>query len=191
MHDPNTEKIAIKRKIITNPLLILYTGNGKGKTTAAMGLVFRAAGQGGSSAVIQFIKDEDLVTGERRMATRLGIPWENHGTGFLWDQERPLVAKEAAVAGWEQAKRWVRSHAYDLVVLDEFTYVLTNDFVSMEDVLRFFMELRQDPDRPHIVITGRNAPPKLVEICDMVHEIVEIKHPWRTSSIGAQPMIEY
>lgn len=191
MHDPNTEEVTIKRRSIANPLLILYTGNGKGKTTAAMGLLFRAAGQGGSSAVIQFIKHENLVTGERRMAARLGIPWETHGTGFLWDQEDVSSAKEAAGRGWEQARRWIRSHEYDLVVLDEFTYVLTNEYVSVEDVLRFFLELRHDPKRPHIVITGRNAPSKLVDICDMVHEIVEVKHPWRTSSIGAQPMIEY
>lgn len=185
MHSHSSEKRA------EHPLLILYTGDGKGKTSAAMGLVFRACGHDGSCAVLQFIKHEHLETGERSMARRLGIPWENHGTGFLWDQKKTEEARIACVEGWMRAQAWITSHDYDLIVLDEFTYPLSYGFIPLEEVIGFFTHLREDPLRPHVVITGRNAPEPLVKVCDMVHSIMEVKHPWRSAHVKAQQMIEY
>ncbi|MDD3942631.1 MAG: cob(I)yrinic acid a,c-diamide adenosyltransferase [Sphaerochaetaceae bacterium] len=187
MQNHSSERVArVKR-----PLTILYTGNGKGKTTAALGLLFRALGHDATCAVMQFIKSERLQTGERKMAERLGVKWENHGTGFLWDETDLQEAREACVNGWEQAKQWILSGTYDMIVLDEFTYVLAKGFVPMEDFLAFLVRLEAEKGRPHVVITGRDAPQRLIDRCDMVHELVEIKHPWRTSSVPAQIMIEY
>lgn len=190
MLDHNIET-DMQHKRIQHPLVMLYTGNGKGKTTAAMGLLFRALGHGGSCAVLQFIKPPTLDTGEKRMAMKLGIPWENFGTGFLWDEQDDSRARAACAKGWVRAQELIKSGTLDLVVLDEFTYVLDRNFVAVADVMRFLADLKQDPAAPHVVITGRNAPQDLVEACDMAHELVEVKHPWRTRKIAAQPMIEY
>lgn len=172
-------------------LLIVYTGNGKGKTTAAMGLLLRSLGQGGRCAVLQFIKPDSLETGEKRFSRKLEILWENFGEGFLWDQESEEPTRVACRRGWMRAKTLISSEAYDLVVLDEFTYVLKQGYVSMEEFSDYIEALKGKVKTPHIVITGRDAPEGLVDIADMVHEIVEIKHPWRTAQIPAQPMIEF
>lgn len=184
MHEHNTERER-------HPLIMLYTGDGKGKTTAAMGLVFRATGHGGTCAVMQFIKHGNLATGERLMADKLGIPWKNFGTGFLWEQKELEETRRVCLEGWALAKQWLSGHAYDLVVLDEFTYPLAHGFIPLEEVLEFFGHMREDAMRPHVVITGRNAPGLLADACDMVHSIVEVKHPWRTAHVKAQAMIEY
>lgn len=172
-------------------LLIVYTGNGKGKTTAAMGLLMRSLGQGGTCAVLQFIKPDSLDTGERRISRKLDVLWENFGEGFLWDQQSEEPTRIACRQGWLRAKTLIASEMYDLVILDEFTYVLKQGYVSMEEFTDFLKELKAKVRIPHIVVTGRDAPDALIDIADMVHEIVEIKHPWRTAQIPAQPMIEY
>ncbi len=174
-----------------SPLVIVYTGNGKGKTTAAMGLLMRAVGQGGKCAVIQFIKKDSLDTGEKRIAMQLGVDWKNFGAGFTWQVSElgPTIA--ACKEGWEQAKIWISSNTYDMVVLDEFTYGLTEGYLDQNDVLKWLSTHKSNPQFPHLVITGRNAPQKLIEMADLVSELIEIKHPWREKGIKAQKMVEY
>ena len=153
-------------------LLIVYTGNGKGKTTAAMGLLMRSLGQGGTCAVLQFIKPDSLDTGERRISRKLDVLWENFGEGFLWDQQSEEPTRIACRQGWLRAKTLIASEMYDLVILDEFTYVLKQGYVSMEEFTDFLKELKAKVRIPHIVVTGRDAPDALIDIADMVHEIV-------------------
>jgi cob(I)alamin adenosyltransferase len=173
------------------PLIVVYTGNGKGKTTAAMGLLMRCVGHGGSCSVIQFIKKDSLDTGEKRMALRLGVPWKNYGAGFTWKAADlgPTIA--AYQEGWELAKTWIAGGTYDMVVLDEFTYGLAEGYLDQNDVLNWISSHKSEPQFPHLVITGRNAPQKLIQIADLVSELVEVKHPWREKGIKAQKMIEY
>lgn len=173
------------------PLTIVYTGNGKGKTTAAMGLIMRTLGHGKQCAVLQFIKPEALKTGERSFAETCNVLWENYGEGFLWDQTREEPTRLACQQGWARAKELILSGQYELIVLDEFTYPLTRAYVSTCDVVDFLASLPDQLYRPHVVITGRDAPELLVDAADMVHEIVEVKHPWRSSSISAQMCIEF
>jgi cob(I)alamin adenosyltransferase len=173
------------------PLTIVYTGNGKGKTTAAMGLVMRTLGHGKDCAVLQFIKSEGLRTGERRFAEQNGVLWENFGEGFLWNLQDEEPTRQACERGWNRAKELIMSGRYELIVLDEFTYPLSNDYVSTGDVIGFLESLPGDLYRPHIVITGRDAPELLMDAADMVHEIVEITHPWRTAAVPAQACIEF
>ena len=173
------------------PLIIIYTGNGKGKTTAAMGLLMRTLGHAQSCAVLQFIKAERLKTGEKVFAQQQGVLWENYGEGFLWDDAEEEHARQACRAGWQRAQELIRSRHYELIILDEFTYALSNRFIEMEEVLQFLVQAKADRDTAHIVITGRDAPKELVDAADMVHEVVEVKHPWRTSGVAAQRCIEY
>ncbi|MDD3365884.1 MAG: cob(I)yrinic acid a,c-diamide adenosyltransferase [Sphaerochaetaceae bacterium] len=173
------------------PLLIVYTGNGKGKTTAALGVIFRALGHEGVCAVIQFIKPATLETGEKKTAKRLGVLWENYGEGFLWKEKESEPSRKACRKGWQRAQELIQSQQYDLIVLDEFTYPLEHGFVTMSEVVEFFSNYKKGERPPHVIITGRNAPQELLDIADMVHELVEIKHPWHLAKVRAQPMVEY
>lgn len=173
------------------PLRIVYTGNGKGKTTAAMGLLLRTLGHSKSCAVLQFIKPDSLETGEKRFCKAQGVLWENYGEGFLWNVKDETASREACMAGWDRAKVLIGEGHYELVVLDEFTYALNKGYVDTKKVVMFLDSLPEGSFIPHVVITGRDAPSLLVESADMVHEIVEIKHPWRTGRVQAQPCIEY
>lgn len=173
------------------PLLILYTGNGKGKTTAAMGLVFRALGHAATCAVLQFIKPEGLITGEKVTAQKLGVLWENYGKGFLWDVKDMEATRKACQQGWQRAKELINQQKHDVIVLDEFTYPIEHNLIALAEVLEFFANYKAGSQTPHVVITGRNAPQSLIDIADMVHELVEVKHPWRQAKIKAQPLIEY
>lgn len=173
------------------PLLIVYTGNGKGKTTAALGLVMRALGHNGRCAVIQFIKSPAVETGEKRTCKNLGVAWETYGAGFTWNEQHAQANRQACIAGWEQAKNWISAGIYDLIVLDEFTYALNEGYLPIDEVISWFEKRHKGPDAPHVIITGRNAPDKLVSLADMVQQVVEIKHPWHLTGLKAQKLIEY
>ncbi len=160
-----------------HPLLITYTGNGKGKTTAALGILFRSLGYNKKCAVIQFIKSDDLVTGERKLAQQLDVLWENHGVGFTWKNDKASNIA-ASVEGFERFKALIASGEYDLIILDEFTYPLSLGFLDEKEVISYFEKIKKDANRPHIVITGRAASPSLLEMSDLVSEIVEVKTPY-------------
>ncbi|HKQ69711.1 MAG TPA: cob(I)yrinic acid a,c-diamide adenosyltransferase [Polyangiaceae bacterium] len=168
-------------------LCIVYTGNGKGKTTAALGMVFRALGRGLRVTVVQFIKGK-WKTGERIFAETLpGLRFFVMGLGFTWDSDDLARDKAAARAAWDTARREISSGARDLVVLDEITYTFHYDFLSVDEVLNV---IRSRPPHVHVVVTGRNAPAELLDEADLVSEMVSVKHPF-TSGIKAQLGVDF
>jgi cob(I)alamin adenosyltransferase len=169
-------------------LILIHTGQGKGKTTAALGLVFRALGQGLRVCVLQFIKSERGRWGETIMAERLGITWHALGRGFVFDPERRAQDAALATQGWELARECIASGAFDLVVLDEFTYPCKFGWLDASEVARWLAQER--PSHVHVVITGRDAPPELIAIADLVTEMVNIRHP-HDRGVAAQPGIEF
>jgi cob(I)alamin adenosyltransferase len=165
-------------------LLLVYTGNGKGKTTAALGLVFRALGRDLRVAVVQFIKGK-WKTGERRFAESLpGLTFLVMGRGFTWDSDDLSRDRAAAVAAWGEARTLIEAGQHALIVLDELTYVLNYGFVPVSEVLDC---LRARPTSVNVVITGRNAPEALMNAADLVTEMQSRKHPFeqgRKAQIG-------
>jgi cob(I)alamin adenosyltransferase len=168
-------------------LLVVYTGHGKGKTTAALGMVFRALGRGLRVTVVQFIKGK-WKTGERSFAERLPeLRFHVMGLGFTWESDDLARDKAAARAAWDTARQEISSGERDLVVLDELTYAFHYDFISLDEVLE---TIRARPPHVHVVITGRNAPERLVEAADLVSEMVAVKHPF-TKGGKAQMGIDF
>jgi cob(I)alamin adenosyltransferase len=164
-------------------LLIVYTGQGKGKTTAALGMVFRALGRGLKVAVVQFIKGK-WKTGERSFAEKLALnPVEGSppltfftmGEGFTWESQDISKDKQAAQAAWARVKDLTTSNEYFLLVLDEITYAINYGFIPLDDVLN---TLQNRPKNLNVVITGRQASPELIEKADLVSEMKNIKHPF-------------
>lgn len=162
-------------------MLFVITGNGKGKTTGALGMVSRALGQGLRCAVIQFLKSNPSALGEYRTFTANGVSWEAWGKGFLWDQKDLEPTREVCREGWDSFVTKACSGSYGLIVLDEFTYVLSFGLLDKAQVLDFLSSHIREEGFPHVVITGRNAPPELVEMADTVSEINEIKHHFRSN----------
>jgi cob(I)alamin adenosyltransferase len=169
-------------------LVILNTGEGKGKTTAALGLLLRAWGRDFRLCVIQFVKASTGKWGEVKAAKKLGLEWHTLGAGFTWTTKDMDKARELAARGWELAKQKIASGEYDVILLDEFTYVLHFGWLDTTEVLDWLKE-NKPPDL-HLVITGRDAPPALIEYADLVTEMRAIKHPF-DKGILAQPGIEF
>jgi cob(I)alamin adenosyltransferase len=168
-------------------LLMVYTGHGKGKTTAALGLVFRALGRSLPVGVVQFIKGK-WKTGERVFAEGLpGLTFLVMGLGFTWESDDLSRDKKAAENAWAQAKDMITSGQQALVVLDELTYVLNYGWLGLDEVLA---TLRDRPSHVHVVITGRNAPEPLCALADLVTEMKSIKHPFE-KGVPAQLGIDF
>ncbi|MGH9824451.1 MAG: cob(I)yrinic acid a,c-diamide adenosyltransferase [Blastocatellia bacterium] len=167
-------------------LVIVNTGRGKGKTTAALGLMVRALGRGFRVIMFQFIKSRKHLYGEHGMAERLGVEIIPLGDGFTWESQNIEFDRSLAAEGWARCKTAIESGAYDMVVLDELTYLLKYGWLELDEVLDVLAN--RNPDM-HVVITGRDAPAGLIEESDLVSEISEIKHPFK-SGIRAQAGIE-
>ena len=172
-------------------MLFVITGNGKGKTTSALGMVCRAQGQGLRCAVIQFLKSNPKALGEYRTFSGLGVDWESWGQGFLWDQKDLAPTAELCRKGWDSFRTKASSCNFDLIVLDEFTYVLSFGLLDKNEVLDFLKAKVREEGFPHVVITGRNAVPELIEIADTVSEINEIKHHFRSNGGKTVKGIEF
>ncbi|WP_437571052.1 cob(I)yrinic acid a,c-diamide adenosyltransferase [Sorangium sp. So ce542] len=156
-------------------LVIVYTGHGKGKTTAALGMVFRALGRGMRVAVVQFIKGK-WKTGERLFAETIpGLTFLVMGRGFTWESDDLSRDKAAARAAFQEAAALIGGGEQDIVVLDEITYALHYGFIAEDELLE---ALRARPPHVHVVITGRNAPDALVALADLVTEMRPVKHPF-------------
>ena len=168
-------------------LVVVNTGNGKGKTTAALGVLFRAWGRGLNVCMLQFIKSTTSNYGENKAAKKAGIEIISLGGGFTWLSKDIEKDKGLARELWEQCKAKISSGDYDVVALDEFTYPLTYGWLSTAEVIDF---LKQRPARTHVIITGRDAPQELIDYADLVTEMKEIKHPFQ-QGIKAQPGIEF
>ena len=167
-------------------LVIVNTGNGKGKTTAALGLTMRAWGREMQVCVIQFIKGADR-TGEALAARRMGLEWHVTGSGFTWTGDK-AEQRRLAAAAWDETREKIQRGGYDVIVLDEFTYAFDFGWLNAADVIGWLRANK--PAALHLVITGHGAPPELIEYADLVTEMVEVKHPYRNGVFG-QPGIEY
>ena len=184
-------KVSIERAGATarkkKGLIIVYTGNGKGKTTAALGVALRASGYGMKVIMLQFFKGK-WKYGELRGAPKLEtFEIRPMGHGFTWESKDIEVDKRMVREAWQAARTEILSGKYDLVILDEINYALSYGFIPVEDVVDF---LKKKPEMLHVILTGRNAKPEVIEIADMVTEMREIKHPFH-KGIVAQKGIEF
>lgn len=167
-------------------IVIVNTGDGKGKSTAAFGLALRAHGRGKAVKIWQFMKVPTARFGEHRMFEHLGIPIEGLGDGFSWKSQDLERSGQLARDGWLRAKASILSGEYFLVVLDEITYPLIYGWLPLDDVLA---TLRERPKQVHVALTGRRCPPELVELADTVTEMTMVKHAFK-AGIPAQRGIE-
>lgn len=187
---PATERAVAKPvlKRIRKGLVIINTGNGKGKSTAAFGVMLRAWGRGMKVCAVQFIKSEKVKYGEQMAAEKLGIEMIPAGRGFTWTSKD--LSEDAAMArhGWEAAKERILNGGFDVVVLDEVTYPIRYGWLDVNEVLDV---LKRRPPMLHIILTGRNAQPELVEYADLVTEMAQVKHPYHDQGIKAQKGVEF
>ncbi|QSX29314.1 cob(I)yrinic acid a,c-diamide adenosyltransferase [Shewanella cyperi] len=167
-------------------VLMVLTGNGKGKSTAGFGTVARAVGHGKQAAVVQFIKG-NWDCGERKLLEAHGVPFEVMATGFTWETQDREADTAAALKAWEAAERWLADPAIDLVLLDELTYMVSYHYLELERVLS---ALRQRPLHQHVIITGRNCHRQLIELADTVSELECVKHAFE-AGVKAQPGFDF
>jgi len=178
----------IATKTIEKGLLIVHTGKGKGKSTAAFGMVFRALGHGQKVGVVQFVKGK-WETGERDVLNRFEdlVTIRTMGEGFTWETQDRSRDIAAARTAWEQAKELIDDPDIKMVLLDELNIVLRYDYLPIEEVVEV---LTNKPEDKHVIVTGRNAKDELVEAADLVTEMTMIKHPFR-AGVKAQAGIEF
>ena len=183
---PPTEKRYEKPEGERRGLVIVNTGDGKGKSTAAFGLALRAHGRGKAVKIFQFMKVPTARFGEHRMFDKLGLPIVGLGDGFTWKSRDLDQSAELARHGWEQAKAAILGGEFFMVTLDEVTYPLIYGWLPLDDVLQ---TLRTRPSHVHVVLTGRRCPPEIIELADTVTEMAMVKHAFK-AGIPAQRGIE-
>ncbi|MBX7169683.1 MAG: cob(I)yrinic acid a,c-diamide adenosyltransferase [Pyrinomonadaceae bacterium] len=174
----------------THGLLMVNTGNGKGKTTAALGVLVRAAGREMNCCLIQFMKSKNDRYGEHESLEKLGVEVHTMGDGFTWDTKNPEQDIKTSEETWALCVEKMRSEEYDLLVFDELVYVLDYKFLDLQKVLAEIKDIREKQPHLHIIMTGRNAPQELIEAAELVTEMTEIKHPFY-AGIYAQQGIEF
>jgi cob(I)alamin adenosyltransferase len=170
-------------------LVVVHTGAGKGKTTAALGMVLRSLGHGFRVAIVQFIKGA-WEPAEKRAFESWGSQLQFHATGdgFTWETQDKVRDKVMAQAGWEVAVRYLKDPEFHLVLLDEVNIALKKEYLAIEQVLA---GINQRPPKTHVILTGRNAPEQLIERADLVTEMTLVKHPLKLQRIRAQAGIEF
>ena len=168
-------------------VVIVNTGDGKGKSSAAFGVMVRALAVDWPVAVVQFIKSGEWNVGEEKMGRKLGVDWFNEGDGFTWNSEDIEADKALAQKGWEKAAELISADHHRLVILDELTYLLNWGWIEPEPV---YEAIRNRPEKVNIVVTGRDAPEGLIEVADTVSEVVKVKHAF-DSGIIAKKGIDY
>jgi cob(I)alamin adenosyltransferase len=183
-------RTAVRRARKKKGLVIVNTGTGKGKTTAALGVMTRAWGRMMRIGVLQFLKNENARFGEIKAAEQMGgIDWLSTGDGWTWTSQDMDETEARARHGWQIAQELIANGHYDLLILDEFTYPLHYGWLDTEAVIEWLKANK--PPMLHLVITGRYAPQALIDYADLVTEMREIKHPYREQGIRAQAGIEY
>lgn len=198
-HDKNSRHIARmqRKKAVVDTkiesaktakgLLLIHTGTGKGKSTAAFGLLTRALGHGMKAAVVQFIKGRSDTGEEAFFRTTPHLSWHVMGDGFTWETQNPENDLASARKAWELVTSYLQDASIDILILDEFTYALKYGWLSMEEVSS---ALKNRPPMQHVVITGRAAPPALIELADTVSESNLVKHAFQ-AGVQAMPGIEW
>jgi cob(I)alamin adenosyltransferase len=168
-------------------LVLVNTGNGKGKSSSAFGVMIRALAVDWTVAVVQFVKSGDWKVGEEKIGRQLGVDWFAYGDGFTWDSTDLTNDRKHAAEGWGQAAELIRAGEHRLVVLDELTYLCTWGWLDVAEVAD---TIRNRPEHVNIVITGRDAPPELIDLADTVTEMIEVKHAYQ-QGIRAKRGIDY
>ena len=168
-------------------LVLVNTGDGKGKTTAALGTAMRAVSRGWEVCVVQFLKSPDWKVGEEEAGRRLGIDWYVAGDGFTWDSEDLDESRGIAVAAWRMARELLEAGEHELVILDEVTYPVSWGWIPVGEVVD---AIAGRPEQVNVIITGRDAPEELVELADTVTEMTKVRHAY-DSGILARRGIDY
>ncbi|MCL2917385.1 cob(I)yrinic acid a,c-diamide adenosyltransferase [Shewanella litorisediminis] len=171
---------------IERGVLMVITGNGKGKSTAGFGTVTRAVGHGKKAAVVQFIKG-GWDCGERNLLEGVGVPFEVMATGFTWETQNRETDTAAAEKAWAVAETWLKDESLDLILLDELTYMLSYHYLDLERVLT---ALKNRPPHQHVIVTGRNCHRQLLELADTVSEIECVRHAFE-AGVKAQPGFDF
>ena len=179
----------VSERGIEKGLKIVFTGQGKGKTTAALGMAIRALGHGENVAIVQFIKG-GWEPGESKAFEIYGeqIKWHALGEGFTWETQDRQRDKELANLAWKKSLEYLSSSKYKLVILDEINIAIKLEYLSVKEVIQ---GIRGRPNLTHVVLTGRGAKNELIEIADLVTEMNLIKHPFKEQGIKAQKGVEF
>jgi cob(I)alamin adenosyltransferase len=180
--DPRPDDLRVAKSLV-----LVNTGDGKGKSTAAFGVMLRAIARDWKVAVVQFLKSGEWQVGEEKVARQLGVDWFALGEGFTWDSSDLTEDQARAQAAWAKAVELITAGQHRLVVLDEITYPMTWGWISTADVVA---TLRDRPERVNIIATGRDAPAELVELADTVTEMRSVKHAY-DRGIAAKKGIDY
>ncbi|KAA3636897.1 MAG: cob(I)yrinic acid a,c-diamide adenosyltransferase [Armatimonadetes bacterium] len=168
-------------------LFIVNTGDGKGKSSSAFGVMLRSVARGWNVKVIQFIKSDKWRTGEKKMADQLGVEWVTGGDGFTWESDDMEATEQAAADAWAVAKESINSGDFDLIILDEATYPVTFGWIDVADVVE---TIEQRPEGVNVIVTGRDAHEDLIAIADTVTEMKKIKHPF-DKGVAARKGIDF
>ena len=185
---PLTDRPYEQRELRSAPSLVLVnTGDGKGKSTAAFGTILRALAQGWPVAVVQFLKSGDWNTGEEKTCRGLGVAWYSAGDGFTWDSEDLDETRAKAISAWEFSAGLVAAGKHRLVVLDEISYAMTWGWIDADAVAEV---LAGRPPDVNVILTGRDMAVEVIEVADTVTEMVSVKHAF-DSGIRAKKGIDY
>ncbi len=168
-------------------LVVLNTGNGKGKSSSAFGMMVRAVGRGWNVAVIQFIKSGNWNTGEEKIGRQLGVDWYAFGEGFTWDSDDLSNDRAHAAEGWAKAVEIMNAGEHQLVIFDELTYLPSFNWLSVNEIVD---AVANRPRHVNVIITGRDAPRELIDLADTVTEMREVKHAYQ-QGIRAMRGIDY
>jgi len=185
--DPILENPAENVSNVAKSIVVVNTGDGKGKSSSAFGVMIRGVARGWNVAVIQFIKSGDWNVGEEKIGRQLGVDWFNEGEGFTWNSDNLEHDKELARAGWKRARDLIMAGEHQLIVLDELTYLINWGWIDPQPV---YDTIRNRPEHVNLVITGRDAPQELIDVADTVSEVVKVKHAF-DSGILAKKGIDY
>lgn len=168
-------------------LFLIHTGNGKGKSTAAFGLLARALGHGMKAVVVQFIKSRSDTGEEAFFKQSPNVVWHVMGDGFTWETQNAEQDQQTAQAAWALVKQSLQDPSVDLIILDEFTYTLKYQWLALDEVIH---AIQNRPEMQHLVVTGRGAPAELIAVADTVSEIALVKHAFH-NGVQAMPGIEF
>ena len=184
------QKERLKIRKTKKGLLIVFTGNGKGKTTASLGMALRTIGHGYKVAIIQFIKG-GWTTGEEKALKNLSsnVSWHSLGEGFTWETQDRIRDEKLVQEAWKLAKKYIKDESYKLVILDEINIATKLGYLASEEIISFFKSLNNRKN--HVVLTGRGASDSIISYADLVTEMKQIRHPFKEQGIKAQKCIEF
>ena len=186
--DIQSERLQIRKS--KKGLLIVFTGNGKGKTTAALGMALRTIGHGYKVAIIQFIKG-GWTTGEEKALKNLSsnISWHSLGEGFTWETQDRIRDEKLVQEAWKLAKEYIKNESYKLIILDEINIATKLGYLASEEIIIFLKSLKNRKN--HIVLTGRGASDSIINYADLVTEMKLTRHPFKEQGIKAQKCVEF